>query len=318
MKELTLRRFSKISGFLLTGLLLCSCSTPIEIADSIGQSSVEQQEILVESEAACVDTATSVSVCEAIRKEEQKEATSTPGTESIPVVTEEAVVKKEPIATPTEVSTAASPGSKSTVAAKPTACPTATPFTPLPEVNESKAAPTPKSTSQSTATPTAQPTAQPTEKPLPTATPVPTIAPTATPKPTATPTPIPTAVPKIEEVWIVDVPGHYETVEKVAEVWVDEQGHWEKSGYWASDWVFECNQCGMQYSMEEAVNQHLDDSFDWDTMTGHSSYTQVSGPMYWVETEPEWVVDIPGHYETVTESKEIWIDEQSHWENVGT
>ena len=114
------------------------------------------------------------------------------------------------------------------------------------------------------------------------------------------------------------MPGHYETMEDVTEVWVDEQGHWEESGYWASDWVYQCNQCGAQYPTVEAVNRHLDDSFDWDTLTGHSSYTEVSGPMYWVETEPEWVVDVLGHYETVTESKEVWIDEQGHWETVTT
>lgn len=312
MKKQTLRRFSEITCILLAGLLLCSCSTPVEVAEPTDHV------ISVESKAESVDALPKNRAHEAIRKEEHDEPGSTTETEIIPLVTEEAVVKKEPIATPIEVSTAASLGSKSTVAAKPTASPTATPFTPLPEVNESKAVPTPKPTSQPTATPTAQPTAQPTEKPLPTATPVPTIAPTATPEPTETPTPIPTAVPKIEEVWIVDVPGHYETVEEVTEVWVDEQGHWEESGYWTSDWVYQCNQCGAQYPSVEAVNRHLDDSFDWDTLTGHSSYTEVSGPTYWVETEPEWVVDVPGHYETVTKSKEVWIDEQGHWETVTT
>ena len=317
MKKQTLRRFSKISCILLAGLLLCSCSTPVGVAEPIDHV------ISVESEAESIDALPKNREYEAIRKEEHDEPTSTLETEIIPLVTEEAVVKKEPTATPTEVSTAASPVSKSTVAAKTTASPTATP---LSEANESQGAPTPKPTSQPTATPTAQTTAQPTEKLLPTTTPVPTIAPTATPKPTATPpstvaptpTPIPTAVPKTKEVWVVDVPGHYETVEEVTEFWVDEQGHWEESGYWASDWVYQCNQCGAQYPSAEAVNRHLDDSFDWDTLTGHSSYTEVSGSTYWVETEPEWVVDVPGHYETVTESKEVWIDEQGHWETVTT
>lgn len=320
MKKQTLRRFSKISCILLTGLLLCSCSTPVEVAEPTDHI------ISVESEAERVDAATGTQVYEAIRKEEHDEPGSTPETENLPVITaspdiEIAAVIVETASKPTKAPVAVTP--LPTATAEPTASPTATP---LPKVNESESTATPKPTSPPTATPTAQSTVLPTEKPLLTAAPVSTIAPTATPKPTATPsstvaptpTPIPTAVPKIEEVWIVDVPGHYETVEEVTEIWVDEQGHWEESGYWASDWVFECNQCGMQYSMEEAVNQHLDDSFDWDTMTGHSSYTQVSGPMYWVETEPEWVVDVPGHYETVTESKEVWIDEQGHWETVTT
>lgn len=318
MKKQTLRRFSKISCILLAGLLLCSCSTPVGVAEPTDHV------ISVESEAERVDATTGIQVYEAIRKEEHDEPTSSPETESLPVITaspdiEIAAVIAETASKPTKAPVAVTPLPTATV--EPTVSPTTTP---LPEVNESKGAPTPKPTSLPTATPTAQSTVLPTEKPLPTATPVSTIVPTATPKPTATssstvaPTPIPTAVSKIEEVWIVDVPGHYETVEKVAEVWVDEQGHWEKSGYWASDWVYQCNQCGAQYPTMDAINRHLDDSFDWDTMTGHSSYTQVSGPMYWGEAEPEWVVDIPGHYETVTESKEVWIDEQGHWETVTT
>lgn len=316
MKKLAVSCFSKISGFLLTGLLLCSCSTPLEVTDPVEQVSVESQEISVESEAESVDALPKNREYEAIRKEEHDEPGSTPETEIIPIANassgiEVVAVKAESTSKSMDVLVAVTP--LPTATAEPTASPTATP---LPEVNESKAAPTPKPTSQPTATPTAQPTAQSTEKPLPTATPIPTIAPTATPKPTTAPTP--TAVPKTEKVWIVDVPGHYETLEDVTEVWVDEQGHWEESGYWASDWIYQCNQCGEQYPTVEAVNRHLDDSFDWDTLTGHSSYTEVSGSMYWVETEPEWVVDVPEHYETVTENKEVWIDEQGHWETVTT
>lgn len=312
MKKQTLRRFSKISCILLTGLLLCSCRTPVEVAEPT------DHEISVESEAESVDALPKNRAHEVIRKEKHDKLHSTPETEIIPLTTassdiEVVAVKAESTSKSMDVLVAVTP--LPTATAEPTASPTATPF---PEVNESKGAPTPKPTSLPTATPTVQPTAHSTVKSLPTATPIPTAAPTATPKPTATPTPTSTATPKTKEVWVVDVPGHYETVEEVAEVWVDEQGHWEESGYWASDWVFECNQCGAQYSTVEAANRHLDDSFDWDTMTGHSSYTQVSGPMYWVETEPEWVVDVPGHYETVTESKEVWIDEQGHWETVTT
>ena len=302
MKKQTLRRFSKISCILLTGLLLCSCSTPVEVAEPTDHV------ISVESE------------------EQYDEPTSSPETENLPVITaspdiEIAAVIAEAASKPTKAPVAVTP--LPTATAEPTVSPTTTP---LSEANESQGAPTPKPTSQPTATPTAQATAQPTEKLLPTTTPVSTIAPTATPKPTATPsstvtpipTSIPTAVPKTEKVWIVDVPGHYETMEDVTELWVDEQGHWEESGYWASDWVYQCNQCGAQYPTVEAANRHLDDSFDWDTLTGHSSYTEVSGPTYWVETEPEWVVDVPGHYKIVTESKEVWIDEQGHWETVTT
>ena len=312
MKKQTLRRFSKISCILLAGLLLCSCSTPVGVAEPTDHV------ISVESEAERVDATTGIQVYEAIRKEEHDEPTSSPETESLPVITaspdiEIAAVIAETASKPTKAPVAVTP--LPTATADPTVSPTTTP---LSEANESQGAPTPKPTSLPTATPTVQPTAHPTVKPLPTAAPIPTIAPTAIPKPTATPTPIPTAVPKTEKVWIVDVQGHYETVEEVAEVWVDEQGHWEESGYWASDWVYQCNQCGAQYPTVEAVNRHLDDSFDWDTLTGHSSYTEVSGSTYWVETEPEWVVDVAGHYETVTESKEVWIDEQGHWETVTT
>jgi len=185
----------------------------------------------------------------------------------------------------------------------PTLCPTASP-TPSPKPTKSESTATPK--------PTAKPTAQPTEKPM--STPKPTAVPTAKPTPAVTPTPTP--APKTERVWIVDIPGHYETVTESKEVWIDEQGHYEEDGYWASDWVYQCNQCGAQYPTMSAMNQHLDDSFDWDTMTGHSSYTQVSGPTYWVETEPVWIVDVPGHYETITEYKEVWVEEQGHWETI--
>ncbi len=312
MKKQTLRRFSKISCILLAGLLLCSCSTPVGVAEPTDHV------ISFESEAERVDAATGTQVYEVIRKEEHDEPTSSPETKSLPVITaspdiEIAAVIVETASKPTKAPVAVTP--LPTATAEPTASPTATP---LPEVNDSERTPAPQPTSLPTATPTVQPTAHPTVKPLPTAAPIPTIAPTAIPKPTATPTPTSTAVPKTKEVWVVDVPGHYETVEEVTEVWVDEQGHWEESGYWASDWVYQCNQCGAQYPSVEAVNRHLDDSFDWDTLTGHSSYAEVSGPMYWVETEPEWVVDVPGHYETVTENKEVWIDEQGHWETVTT
>ena len=215
---------------------------------------------------------------------------------------------KSPILTPTSTQA-------------PTPCPKskATP-SPEPEVNEEKCtatpSPAPNPTVCPTSTPKPVPTTKPTSKPAvaPTVEPMPSATPVPTVKPTVKPTPTP--APQTERVWVVDVPGHYEIITESKEVWIEEQGHWEENGYWKSDWVYRCNQCGAQYPTLQEVNQHLDDSFDWDSMTGHSSYTQVSGPQYWVESNPVWVVDVPGHYETVTESKSVWVEEQGHWETI--
>ena len=158
------------------------------------------------------------------------------------------------------------------------------------------------------------------------ATPAPTTYPTAastppavhtTPKPTATPTAGPTAkpTPTAEKVWIVDVPGHYETVTETTEVWIEEQGHWEDVGYLTSDWVYQCNGCKVTFTSSNAVNDHIWAQFDKDPKTICASYTQVSGEPYWVNEDPVWIVDTPGHYETQTIEKQIWVEEQGHWED---
>ena len=49
MKKQTLRRFSEITCILLASLLLCSCSTPVEVVEPT------DHEISVESEAERVD-----------------------------------------------------------------------------------------------------------------------------------------------------------------------------------------------------------------------------------------------------------------------
>ena len=114
MKKLAVSCFSKISGFLLTGLLLCSCSTPLEVTDPIEQVSVESQEISVESEAERVDAATGTQVYKSIRKEEHDGPTSSPETESLPVITaspdiEIAAVIAETASKPTKAPAAVAP-----------------------------------------------------------------------------------------------------------------------------------------------------------------------------------------------------------------
>ena len=133
--------------------------------------------------------------------------------------------------------------------------------------------------SGSTARPTPAPTAKPTAAP--------TAAPTAKPTaaPTAAPTAVPTATPKPKEkVWVVDVPAK------------EEIGHWEEDGYWWSDVVYRCNQCGETFTTKDALFVHEGDlSTCW-------SYTEVPGESYWVKTGQHWVVDEPAQ------------EEQGHWE----
>ena len=75
-----------------------------------------------------------------------------------------------------------------------------------------------------------------------------------------------------------------------------EQGHWEDDGYWTSDWVYQCNQCGTICSTETDMWDHEGDlSSCW-------SYTMVSGERYFVKTGQFWVVDVPAK------------DEVGHWE----
>ena len=120
-----------------------------------------------------------------------------------------------------------------------------------------------------------------------------------------------------DRVWVVDVPGHYETVTRLElqEVTVGEVGHWED--VWYTEWVYQCNNCGFIADTVEGINKHMDDTFDWDTMTGCGSYTMVSGdPIY--TGEKYWVVDVPGHTELkmVEVKEEVWVEEVGHWEYI--
>lgn len=121
---------------------------------------------------------------------------------------------------------------------------------------------------------------------------------TKAPRATPVPTPAPTPKPK-EKVWVVDVPA------STQQIWVDEQGHWEDKTYLTSDWVYQCNGCGQTFPSTADVDAHQWAAFD--NGEDHGGYTMVSGPMY-EASEKVWVVDIEGHYETVT------IPEQGHWE----
>lgn len=116
--------------------------------------------------------------------------------------------------------------------------------------------------------------------------------------PTPAPTQAPTPKPK-EKVWVVDVPALPQ------QIWVDEQGHWEDKTYLTSDWVYQCNGCGQTFPSTADVDAHQWAAFD--NGEDHGGYTMVSGPMY-EASEKVWVVDIEGHYETVT------TPEQGHWE----
>lgn len=131
----------------------------------------------------------------------------------------------------------------------------------------------------------------------PVATPVPVVS-TVSSCPTPAPTLAPTPKPK-EKVWVVDVPA------STQQVWVDEQGHWEDKTYLTNDWVYRCNGCGVTFPTPSDVTDHQWAAFD--NGEDHGGYTMVSGPMYEV-SERVWVVDVEGHYETVT------IPEQGHWE----
>ena len=117
--------------------------------------------------------------------------------------------------------------------------------------------------------------------------------------------------------WVVDVPGHYETVTRLElqEVTVGEVGHWE-DGY-ITEWVYRCNKCGFVAGTVEEIHKHISDSIDRDTMTGCGSYTMVSGdPIY--TGEKFWIVDIPGHTELkmVEVKEEVWVEETGHWEYI--
>mgnify|MGYP000612172230 CR=1 FL=1 len=188
-------------------------------------------------------------------------------------------------------STAAS-SAKPSASAKPTATPSAgaaatvkPTATPKPE---SKTESSTAGKASATATPTPEPTAEPTQEPTPTPESTATPAPTA--EPTAAPTAVPTATPKPKEkVWVVDVPAQ------------EEVGHWEEDYWMGSDWVYQCNACGTQFSTVDEFESHSD--YEWELGNDHGSYTMTSGEMYKHYTgEKYWVVDIPAQ------------DEVGHWE----
>lgn len=115
--------------------------------------------------------------------------------------------------------------------------------------------------------------------------------------------------------WVVDVPGHYETITRteLVPVTVGEVGHWEDE--WYSVWVYRCNQCGHVAETEEGIWQHISDSIDRETMTGCGGYTMVSSePIY--TGKQFWVVDVKGHTELKlqTFTEQVWVDEVGHWE----
>ena len=124
--------------------------------------------------------------------------------------------------------------------------------------------------------------------------------------------------PTLDRVWVVDEPGHYETVERLelVEVTVGEVGHWEEA--FRTHWVWKCNQCGFVGETEQDIWDHIDESIEEHRLTGSDacfSYTMVS-------SEPEytgewyWVVDEPGHteYQWQTVTEEVWVEEVGHWE----
>jgi len=120
-----------------------------------------------------------------------------------------------------------------------------------------------------------------------------------------------------DRVWVVDVPGHYETVTRLElqEVTVGEVGHWED--VWYTEWVYQCNQCGKITDTVEEMHQHFDDTLNWETGTGCGGYTMISGdPIY--TGEKYWVVDVPGHTELkmVEVKEEVWVEEIGHWEYI--
>lgn len=124
--------------------------------------------------------------------------------------------------------------------------------------------------------------------------------------------------PAQEKVWVVDVPGHYETVERLEMVEVidrEEVGHWEDVFY--THWVYKCNTCGYIAESVDEIAQHIEKSITWvnNKPVGCGGYTMVSSdPEY--TGEKYWVVDIPAesHYELQLVKEEVWVEEQGHWE----
>lgn len=123
--------------------------------------------------------------------------------------------------------------------------------------------------------------------------------------------------PTLDRVWVVDVPGHYETVERqeLVEVTVGEEGHWED--IMMADRVWKCNTCGYEAKSHEEIDKHLVDSIVWtdEGATGCGGYTITVGEPY-PSGQKQWVVDKPGHteYQWQIITEEVWVEEVGHWE----
>lgn len=123
--------------------------------------------------------------------------------------------------------------------------------------------------------------------------------------------------PTLDRVWVVDEPGHYETVERLelVEVTMGEKGHWEELT--RAHTIYICNTCGHEEETEEGINQHIVNSIKWDGL-------EVTGCGGWrrglSEPEPtgemQWIIDDPGHteYQWQTVTEEVWVEEVGHWE----
>lgn len=80
------------------------------------------------------------------------------------------------------------------------------------------------------------------------------------------------------------------------EVWIEEQGHWEKE--WFTEWVYMCNECSAIFSTTDDFYAHVIPLVESEKHF-MGSYTQISSdPIY--TGEEYWIVDVEGHYETIT------------------
>ena len=115
--------------------------------------------------------------------------------------------------------------------------------------------------------------------------------------------------------WVVDVPGHYETVTETVteEVWVEEQGHMEETEVPILTPQYTCNHCGTSLSSEAEAEAHSWDEFDRGNAGSYTFNGMVESGS---TTERVWVVDVPAHTETVERQVEtqVWVEEQGHWE----
>ena len=123
--------------------------------------------------------------------------------------------------------------------------------------------------------------------------------------------------PTLDRVWVVDEPGHYETVERLelVEVTVGEVGHWED--IMMADRMWRCNTCGYMAKSYEEFVIHVENSIKWvdNKPVGCGGYTLTVGDPY-PSGQKEWVVDEPGHteYQWQTVTEEVWVEEVGHWE----